>query len=214
MVGMILIIHGWRSSGRDARLDWRLPVQPPIAATTYVASFLYLWPDPIGRTRSLCEFRAIEMYNQGVPWSELSVHGPVDALGRIGNWLGDTDSVTDQLFEVIARLVGVSWKPTEFDLVLAIISALILLMLAIQRCFGSRWAMAAVVLGGQAALIVAGMRADFSRYLLPVLTTTAVCRGVAACAVWDMAWDRTARRRESCRPAVDSSPLAGEPKSP
>ncbi len=216
--GMVLVIHGWRGSGRGARHDgmlgWRLLVQPPLAAATFIASFPYLWPDPIGRTRDLFEFRAIEMYNQGVLWSELNVDGPVDALGRIGNWLGDIDSVTGQLFELIARPFGVSWKPMEFDLVLAIIGALILLVLAIQRGLGSRWAMAALVLGGQVALIVVGMRADFSRYLLPVLTATAVCGGLVAGAVWDVAWDRFARRRESRRPAIDSSPLAGEPISP
>ena len=78
----------------------------------------------------------------------------------------------------------------ELDLVLAIIGALILLTLAIQRGLGSRWAMAGLVLGGQVALIVVGMRADFSRYLLPVLTATAVCGGLVVGAVWDVAWDR------------------------
>src|SRR5918993_129910 len=130
--GMVLLVHGWRGSGPGARHDgvlgWRLLVQPPLAAATFIASFPYLWPNPIGRTRELFEFRAIEMYNQGVLWSELYVDGPVDALGRIGNWLGDIDSVTG--------------------------------------------------------------------------------------AVWDVAWDRIARRREARRPAVDSSPLAGKPVSP
>jgi hypothetical protein len=216
--GMVLVIHGWRRSGRGARHDgqlgWRLVVQPPLAAATFIASFPYLWPDPVGRTRALLEFRAIEMYNQGVLWSELYVDGPVDALGRIGYWLGDIDSVTGLLFELIVRPFGISWKPMEFDLVLAIIGALILLVLAIQRGLGSRWAMAALVLGGQVALVVVGMRADFSRYLLPVLTATAVCGGLVAGVVWDVAWDRFARRRESHRPAIDSSPLAGEPVSP
>jgi hypothetical protein len=216
--GIVLIIHGWRGSGagarHDGRLGWRLLVQPPLAAATFVASFPYLWPDPVGRTRALLEFRAIEMYNQGVLWSELNVDGPVDALGRIGNWLGDIDSVTGQLVQVIASPFGVSWKPMELDLVLAIIGALILLALAIQRGLGSRWAMAALVLGGQVALIVVGMRADFSRYLLPVLTATAVCGGLVAGAVWDLAWDRIAGRRESRRPVVDSPPLVGEPVSP
>ncbi len=97
---------------------------------------------------------------------------------------------------------------------IAIVGALILLVGAIQRGLGSRWAMAGLVLGGQFLLIVVGMRADFSRYLLPVLTATAVCGGLVAGAVWDVAWDRFARRRESRRPAIDSSPLAGEPISP
>ncbi len=216
--GMVLVIHSWRGSGagarHDGRLGWRLLVQPPLAAATFIASYPYLWPDPVGRTRSLLEFRAIEMYNQGVLWSELNVDGPVDALGRIGNWLGDIDSVTGQLVAVIASAFGVSWKPMELDLVLAIIGALILLALAIQRGLGSRWAMAALLLGGQVALIVVGMRADFSRYLLPVLTATAVCGGLVAGTVWDLAWDRLAGRRESRRPAVDSPPLASEPVSP
>jgi hypothetical protein len=218
VVGMILVIHGWRSSGRgarhDGRLGWRLLVQPPLVAATFIASFPFLWSDPVGRTRELLEFRAIEMYNQGVLWSELNVEGPVDALGRIGNWLGDIDSVTGQLFGLIASPFGVSWKPMEFDLVLAIVGALILLVVAIQRGLGSRWAMAALVLGGQIALIVAGMRADYSRYLLPVLAATAVCGGLVAGVVWDMAWGRFARRGESRRLAIDSSPLAGEPISP
>jgi hypothetical protein len=216
--GMILVIHGWRGSGQgarhDGRLGWRLLVQPPLAAATFVASFPFLWPDPIGRTRELLQFRAIEMYNQGVLWSELNVDGPVDALGRIGNWLGDIDSVTGQLFEGVARLFGVSWKPMGFDLVLAIIGALILLAVAIRRGLGSRWAMAVLVLGGQFALIVVGMRADYSRYLLPVLAATAVCGGLVAGAVWDVVWDSIARRRESRRPAISSSPLAGKLVSP
>jgi hypothetical protein len=70
------------------------------------------------------------------------------------------------------------------------------------------------VLGGQVALIVVGMRADFSRYLLPVLTATAVCGGLVAGAVWDVVWDRIARRQEPRGPVIDSSPMAGEPISP
>ena len=99
----------------------------------------------------------------------------------------------------------------EFDLVLAVIGALILLVLAIQRGLGSRWAMAALVLGGQVALVVVGMRADFSRYLYPVLIANAVCGGLVAGLVWDVAAERVARRRESRRPAADPSPLSGEP---
>jgi hypothetical protein len=125
VVGMILVIHGWRSSGRgarhDGRLGWRLLVQPPLAAATFIASFPFLWSDPVGRTRELLEFRAIEMYNQGVLWSELNVEGPVDALGRIGNWLGDIDSVTGQLFWCWPSSVrsSCSWSPSSVVLAAA-----------------------------------------------------------------------------------------------
>src|SRR5918998_3589625 len=46
MSGLVLVVHGWRSSGQgarhDQRLGWRLLVQPPLAAATFVASFPYL----------------------------------------------------------------------------------------------------------------------------------------------------------------------------
>ena len=152
------------------------------------------------------------MYNQGIIWSELNVHGPVDALSRIWHWIGRMDSVTGEGAEAVARLFGVSWEPLGFDLALAVIGALILLVLAIQRGLGSRCAMAALVLGGQAALIVVGMRADFSRYLLPVLMVSAVCGRLVAGAVWDMARARVTRRE--ARPAPQSSSLARRPTSP
>ncbi|MGH2614081.1 MAG: phospholipid carrier-dependent glycosyltransferase [Thermomicrobiales bacterium] len=216
--GLILVIHGWRGSGPAARHDgalgWRLGVQPAIAAAAFIASYPYLWPDPVRRTLALFEFRAVEMHNQGKIWSELKVVGPIDALGRIWHWLGEVDSVTGQAVEAVARLFGASWKPMGFDVMLAVIGGLILLVLAIQRGLGSRWAMAALVLGGQVALIVVGMRADFSRYLYPVLVVNAVCGGLVAGVVWDVVRARVARRREARDPDAEAAPLAGEPIAP
>ena len=100
------------------------------------------------------------------------------------------------------------------DLVLAIIGAEILFVLAIQRGLGSRWAMAALVLGGQVALIVVGMRADFSRYMLPILVGTSVCGGVLVGTVWDAARVRIARRRAARTPAAEPVPLTSEPVTP
>jgi hypothetical protein len=210
--GLILAIQGWRSrsepASHDGELGWRLLPQPAIAAAVFVALYPYLWSDPIRRTWNLVQFRTDEMYNQGVIWEELKVNGPVDALGRIGHWLGEVDSVTGQGVDVIAKLFGGAWKPMGWDLVLAVIGALILLALAIQHGLGSRWSMAALVLGGQFAVTVFGMRADFSRYLLPVLIGTAVCGGLVAGMVWEFAWERIARRWPSRRfPSPQPSPV-------
>lgn len=232
--GVVLIFHGWRVSrgGRPGAqrvpagesidpsrlpppasiaLGWRLLPQPAIATAVFILSYPYLWPDPIGRTIGLLRFRALEMYNQGVIWSELKVNGPVDALGRVGNWLGDVDSVTGQAVSAVASPLGFGWKPMGFDLVLAVIGALLLLVLAIHHGLGSRWGMAALTLGGQVALIVFGMRADFSRYLFLVLVATSICGGLVVGGVWDAARVRLARRFETRRPARKGATMAGEP---
>jgi hypothetical protein len=151
------------------------------------------------------------MYNQGAIWEELRVNGPIDATRRIIHWLGEVDSVTGQGIDVVAKLFGTTWKPMGLDLVLAGIGALILLALTIRQGLGSRWAMASIVLGGQVALVILGMRADFSRYLLPVLVATTVCGGLVAGALWDLALSRVARRRATRRPDPNPSPLAGKP---
>jgi hypothetical protein len=215
--GVVLAYQGWRGSSpaalHDGSLGWKLLSLAPIATATFIASYPYLWPDPIRRTLLLVQFRAVEMQNQGEIWQELDISGPIDALGRIGHWLGDVDSVTGQGIDAVARLFGLSWKPMGFDLVLAVIGAEILLYLAIQHGLGSRWAMAALVLGGEVALIVVGMRADFSRYLYPVLVGTAVCGGLVPGVLWNVVWARLGQRfgrRVTPQPAS----LASEPATP
>jgi hypothetical protein len=215
--GLVLAYQGWRKSTlaaiHDGTLGWRLLSVAPIATATFVASYPFLWPDPIRRTLYLVQFRSVEMENQGEIWQELNISGPVDAIGRIGHWLGTVDSAIGQLVEAVARTFGIAWKPMGVDLVLAVIGALILLFLAIQRGLGSRWAMAALVLGGEIGLIVVGMRADFERYLYPVLIGTAVCGGLVPGVLWDVVWARL-ERRIGRRVAPQPAPLAGEPAAP
>lgn len=213
--GLVLIVHGWRGrsagAAHDGALGWRLIVQPAFAATTFVIAYPYLWPDPIRRTIELFRFRATEMESQGEIWSDLKVNGPIDALGRIGHWLGEVDSVTGQSINAVAGLVGAAWRPGALDLILAIIGGIILLALAVQRGLGSRWAMAALVLGGQVILIVVGMRADFARYMLPVLVANTVCGGLVAGAVWELARGRLGRKRAAPEPAASTGPFPGKP---
>lgn len=71
--------------------------------------------------------------------------------------------------------------------------------------------MAALVLGSEVGLVVAGMRADFARYLLPVLMANAVCGGIAVGALWQALWSRLGRRIEAPAPAPAGATLAREP---
>ncbi len=214
--GLALIVAGWRwrnaSDRHDSDLGWRLLVQPAIAAAMFIIAYPYLWPDPIRRTLALLRFRASEMENQGEIWTELRVEGPLDALTRIGHWLGEVDSVTGNGIGAVTGLFGSTWKPMPLDLILAGLGGVILIALAVQRGLGSRWSMAALLLGGQALLIVVGMRADFARYLLPVLVANAVCGGLVFGFAWDLLWSRYSRRRVARvgGKESDTSALQGE----
>ena len=212
--GLVLIWRGWRgtdaASQHDGALGWRLLALPPVAAATFIASYPFLWPDPIARTLDLLRFRSLEMQNQGNIWGELRVDGPVDAVTRIYNWLGVVDSVTGTAIGNVTQLAGVSFRPMWLDLLLAVTGGIILLGLAVRHGLGSRWALALLVLGGEVALVIVGMRADFARYLLPVLVANAVCGGL----VFGMLWQLVARRLTSPSPSQvpksETSSLANE----
>jgi len=195
LLGLARWWRGRLDRERAASIGWKLLPLPGIAFATFVFSYPYLWPDPIGRTIVLFQFRAKEMFNQGQIWPELNVHGPVDALGRIGNWFGEVDSTTGRLASLVAGLVGIEWHPNGIDLVLARVGLLLLVASVIRHGLVSRQAMAALMLGSQVGLVVVGMRADFARYLLPVLTAQAICIGLAAGGAWDLLRPALARRR-------------------
>jgi hypothetical protein len=212
--GLVLIWRGWRgtdgASQHDGALGWRLIALPPVAAATFIASYPYLWPDPIGRTLELLRFRTLEMQNQGNIWGELRVDGPVDAVSRIYNWLGVVDSVTGQAIGTVTEALGVPFRPMWLDLALALVGGVILLGLAVRHGLSSRWAMALLVLGGEVALVIAGMRADFSRYLLPVLVANAVCGGLVFGALWQLVAGRLTWRNPSTMAHTESTSLANE----
>lgn len=212
--GLVLIWRGWRgmdaAAQHDGALGWRLLALPPVAAATFIASYPFLWPDPIGRTLDLLRFRTLEMTNQGNIWGDLKIDGPVDAAGRIYNWLGVVDSVTGEAIGNVTQPLGIAFRPMWLDLALAVIGAVILLGLAVRHGLGSRWSLALLVLAGEVALVIAGMRADFSRYLLPVLVANAVCGGLVFGVLWQLVARRVAWARRSPLAQADRPPLANE----
>ena len=211
---LVLIWQGWRgtseASQHDGALGWRLLGLPPVATATFIAVYPYLWPDPIGRTVDLLRFRTLEMQNQGNIWGELRVDGPVDAASRIYNWLGVVDSVTGEAIGAITQPLGITFRPMWLDLALALIGGAILLTLAVRHGLGSRWSMALLVLGGEVALVIVGMKADFSRYLLPVLVANAVCGGLVFGALWQVVARRLTWRNPSTLARSERTPLANE----
>ena len=213
LLGLLLVVRAARSADADAprraALGWRLLPQPAVALAVFVASYPFLWPDPVGRLRILYDFRAREMLNQGAIWPELKVAGPADSLSRVGNWLATVDSTTGTLAADVAAQFGRDWRPVGVDLLLAIVGAEILCFLVARHGLSSRWGLAGLMLFGQVGIVVVGMRADFARYMLPVLVTVAVCGGLVVGQLWALAGGRLRNRVPAIRTAPEPArPLA------
>ena len=171
-------------SAASAPLAWMLLTLPAVAFAAFVVAYPYLWPDPLGRTMNLIEFRAEEMDVQGTNWSDRAVGSRLEAVRRVGVTLNAEFSTSGRLMARFARGLGQEWRPAGIDLPFAIVGAEILLAVAIWRGPASRWTLAGTVLGAETAIIVAGMRSDWPRYHLPILMFVAVCIGVLAGQTW------------------------------
>jgi 4-amino-4-deoxy-L-arabinose transferase-like glycosyltransferase len=181
------VLAGSHWSRLSAPLGRMLLTLPLIAFATFVVVYPYLWPDPVGRSLNLIEFRADEMAAQARNWPDVAVESRTDAFRRVGVTLGERFSTSSRLVEKLANGLGREWRPSGIDLLFAIVGGQILLALAVRHGLASRWTLAGVVLGTQAALIVAGMRSDWARYHLPILMVTATCVGVLAGQLWAVA---------------------------
>jgi hypothetical protein len=159
------------------RLGERLLPLPVIAFTTFVAGYPYLWPDPIDRTYRLFAYRTREMALQQGYSPKLAIGSEAEVFERIRNMLSEEYSVTGRLVDAAPLLVGM---PLTLDLLLAVGGIGVLLWLIRRHGPASPQALAGVVLLGQAALIVAGLRVDFARYYLPLVFVGAMAIGVLA----------------------------------
>ena len=216
-------MRGRQAMGNAARLDvlgLRLVALPVIALVVFVAVYPYLWLDPVGRTANLFSFRVEEMARQGTNWESVAVANRREALRRVGVTLGHRFSATGRLAAKLAHGLGQTWHPPGIDLALALIGAEIWLALAIRGGWGGRHALVLLLLGGQAALIVLGLRSDYARYHLPILLFAATAVGLLAGVAWVAALRLSAslRLRERLYAVLDhflpSEPLVPQPAAP
>jgi hypothetical protein len=159
------------------------------------ALFVPLVPQPCGPTRSartqvLIEFRQREMRNQARIWEETSVDSRVEALERTWAMLENRYSATGKLLAKASLLgrdpdreggIGPgqgSGSEPGFDLPFAVAGMLVFAAVAFRRGFRHPHLLTFSTLGGQALLILTGLRVDFDRYYLPLVMAGAVCLGV------------------------------------
>jgi hypothetical protein len=198
--------------GSKRRLGWMLLSLPAITAATFVLSYPFLWPDPIGRTEELIDFRRYEMDNQARIWPSTSVDSRVEAVRRTWTNLEHVYSSTGRSVAWIGRGLGQHWERPGFDLPLALLGLVVLSWLAWRRGIASPQMLALAILGVQSAVILSGLRVDFNRYYLPFVLTSGAGIGVLSGQIWTMATTWFGRRQVSAerrlaRPLPRRSPM-------
>ncbi len=179
-----LLVRG--DSALIHRLGWMLLAVPAITYTTFVASYPYLWPDPVARTKALFDFRQQEMASQARIWGDRAVDSRFEAMRRV--WAAFENSYTSsgRVVEFMGRTIGTGWGQVGIDGFIEAAGIILFIGLALRHGIISRHFMALAVLGGQAALIIGGMRVDFNRYYLPILLFLAVSVGILAGQIWSL----------------------------
>lgn len=144
---------------------------PIVATITLVASYPYLWRDPIRNARNLLDYRTLGMELQGSLWEGIGVNGPLHALQRIGRRLGSEMTLAGRL--------EIGLDP-GFELAIPAAGLVLLMWLVMYRGIWSATGLAASILLAEAVITVIGLRADWARYHLPILLLAAVCIGIVS----------------------------------
>lgn len=184
------------------RLGFYLLWQPVIAMATFVLVYPYLWPRPIARAWSLFALRSEEMDEQSAAWPTAAVEHPGVAVARIFDRLTWEFSTTGDVVQGVSGWLGFATEPPGIDIPIAIVGAGILAWLSIKRGLDSGTALAALVLAGQMAAIILGMKVDFYRYHLPVALGICVLGGLAIHMLWQQLAARGAWRVWNIIPGV------------
>ena len=166
------------------RLGWMLIALPLIAVTFFVASYPYLWSDPIGRTQVLIDFRRDEMRNQSRIWGDAAIGSQAEALSRTWTMLEERYSASGKFlvkFGITEPRPGhENGAEPGFDLPFALAGTVIFAVLAFRRGFRSPMFLAFLILAGQSLIILIGLNVDFDRYYLPLVMGLAVGLGIGA----------------------------------
>jgi hypothetical protein len=180
VIGRLWALLSRESAVHNRRLGWMLLCLPVIVGTFFVLTYPYLWPDPIGRTRILLDFRKNEMENQARIWPATAVDSRVEAVDRTWQNLEGRYSSTAKLFAEIGSWLDRDWSGHGIDVTLALAGFVLFGILALRRGLASPAMLAFVVLAGQSGVILANLRVDFNRYYLPLVFAVAVGVGMLA----------------------------------
>jgi len=195
--------------GTERQLAWKLLVQGGLVGAFFVVVYPFLWPDPIGRTRIIFDFRKDEMDSQARILPNAAIHGPVDALRRTWQNLQDRTSASGRILTWIGEQFGHTWSGYSVDLPLAMAGLAILVYLAWKNGLASPQMLGMLAIAAQSVLIVGALGVDFDRYYEPLVFATAVGVGVLFGWVGSLLWNAvrgaSPRADASTNPAASSS---------
>lgn len=170
-IGILLIAN---KALINKRLGWMLLSTPVTAGVTFIATYPYLWRNPIGNSLKVLRYRTLSFDLQGSLWQQVAVETRAEAIERIWHRFASVE------WSVLGRFTG--WS-APIEPVLAVAGAIILLVMVIRRGLNSPSALSAAILGASTVITVLGLQVDWARYHYPILVAVAVCIGVAAGAV-------------------------------
>ena len=164
------------------RLGWMLIALPVICGAIFVASYPYLWSDPVDRTSALFEFRRDEMNAQSRIFRTAAITSRSEAMTRTWEMLEERYSASGKLLVKFGlrepRVGHPDGAEPGYDLPFAIAGLGIFAATAIGRGFRTPRLLAFLALMGQSLIIFAGLTVDFDRYYLPFVLMFAIGLGV------------------------------------
>lgn len=190
VIGATMLIRGWIDR-REIRATtpsslfglpsfrdpgWKLVTIPFTTLATFVLVYPYLWPNPIGRTLTLINFRQDEMSNQYRLYPKFRVESPIEGLQKTVDALGQAWSSTGDVLTQIG-LTTLADRLSLLDLVLATIGLVLISIIGIRKGLRSAELAVAAIIVFQTATIILSMRVDFERYYLPILLGEVIAIG-------------------------------------
>jgi hypothetical protein len=148
------------------------------ALVTFIASYPYLWPNPIAHTRHLFAFRVEEMAAQSSDWPMMAVPNRAEALRRVNVNFTERYNLSASL---IALLGGPRTAPLvrQVEFLIPLLGLVLMAGMAVRAGPYSPRALVLAVLGGQVLVTILGMRSEFDRYHVPMALLGAVAAAVA-----------------------------------
>ncbi len=194
---------GWSALAWErARFGWLLTIQPGIAFLAFVAANPYLWPNPIGRTLDIANFRRQEMDGQSSAWPIAGVDGPLVAFQRTGRRFNLDYSSSLRIQNWWADTWNTTASHVSLDVVVMCAGIVVLIALVVKHGLWSPQGLTTFLMAASSAAIIAGMGVDFYRYFLPLLIVAATCFGIAIGAAYGSLMTFVRHRSRPSGPAL------------